>query len=257
MTTNETTCHLSVVIPAYNEEARIGTTLQHVLEYLEQQDYTWEVLVVDDGSTDGTVAVVEQAAAGRPVTVLPNGVNRGKGFSVCRGVLASRGRHIVFSDADESTPIQEVSKLLPKCEEGYGVVMGSRAVDRSTIKVHQPWYRELMGRIFNLFVRLITVGRFADTQCGFKCFSREAAQAIFPFQRISGFSFDVETVFLALKFGYRVTEVPVEWYNSPRSTVHPILDSLRMFRDLVVIRLNDWRGYYDRGRELPNGPAGS
>ena len=244
MTSPAENCYLSVVIPAYNEEVRIGKTLDHVLEYLSQQSYSWEVIVVNDGSMDKTLEVVRETAGDRPVTILDNVQNRGKGYSVTRGVLTAKGKYILFSDADESTPIKEVEKLLPEMENGAGVAMGSRALDRSTVKVHQSFLREFMGRVFNVFVRFINVGGFLDTQCGFKCFEQEAAREVFSRQRIAGFCFDVETVFLAVKRGYRVAEVPVEWYNSPRSTVNPLSDSLKMFVDLVRIRWFWIQGLY-------------
>lgn len=245
--------YLTVVIPAYNEEARIGPTLEHTIAYLSQKSYDWEIVVVNDGSRDDTMGVVRRVAGKHPVRLLDNEVNRGKGYSVTRGVLAAQGEFILFTDADESTPIAMLDRLLPALIDGYEVAIGSRAVDRSMVKEHQPFYREFMGRIFNLFVNAINVRGFQDTQCGFKMFRREAARDIFTRSRIDGFCFDVEAVFLAVHFGYKVKEIPVEWYNNPRSTVDPLKDSTKMFVDLLRIRYFQLKGLYQsRTHELPD-----
>lgn len=244
---NNSEIYLSVVIPAYNEEKRIAKTIKDICNYLNAQDYSWELIVVDDGSKDKTIDVSKAARGDNPLRVLENEVNRGKGYTVIRGCLAAKGKYVLFTDADQSTPIQEVEKLLKALEEeGYDLAIGSRGLDRSTIKKHQPWMRETMGRVFNLIVQALVVRGFKDTQCGFKCFRREAAQEVLPRQVIRGFSFDVEAIFIAVKLDYKVKEIPVDWYDDPSSTVHPIKHSIQMFRDVVNIRRNNKKGVYDQ-----------
>jgi dolichyl-phosphate beta-glucosyltransferase len=240
------TMTLSVIIPAYNEEGRIGKSLETIARYLNETGYRHEVVVVDDGSEDLTTEVVEGFARGvKNFGLLKNGVNRGKGYSIRHGVLYSKGNIILMSDADLSTPIEEVEKLLdPILSEGYQVAIGSRALPGSDVRVHQPWYRENMGKVFNLFVQALVIGGIKDTQCGFKCFTGRAAKAIFSRQALDGFSFDVEALFIARRLGYRIKEVPIVWINSPASRVHVLRDPLRMFRDLWRIRLWDLRGRY-------------
>ena len=236
---------LSVVIPAFNEAARIGPNLQRVFSYLDSQGCRAEVLVVSDGSADGTEQQVLQLAKGRhDVSVIENGVNRGKGFSVRRGVLEASGSLILFCDADGSTPIEELDKLLAAIDAGCDVAIGSRALPQSDIRQAQPLWRETMGRIFNGFVQVTALPGIRDTQCGFKCFTREAARLIFPRQRIDRFGFDVEVLWLARKLGLRIAEVPVAWIDHPGSTVHPVRDSSRMLVDVVRVRLHDMRGDY-------------
>jgi len=225
MVSVEQQAHLTVVIPAYDEEQRIGPTLERIRAYLEKRSFSWEIVVVNDGSRDQT--------------------------SVRQGMLAGHGRFLLFSDADLSTPIEELERLLPPLESGRAhVSIGSRGLKDSQVEVHQPWWRETMGKSFNLFVRLIAMGGLRDTQCGFKCFSREAARAVFSVARIDGFGFDVEALYLARKFGYAIEEVPVRWVNSPDSKVHPISDSSRMLADLLRIRFTDFRGGYRSGNGL-------
>jgi dolichyl-phosphate beta-glucosyltransferase len=171
-------------------------------------------------------------------------MNRGKGFSVKNGFMHAKGKLLVFSDADLSTPIEEVSKLLNYYNEGYDVVIGSRGMKDSDIQIHQPWYRELMGRIFNFFVVLLAIHGFKDTQCGFKGFRREAALEICMRQRMEGFSFDVEMLYIAKKLGYRIKEVPIQWFDSPQTKVNTLKDSRKMFMDLLRVRINDWKGVY-------------
>ena len=238
--------YLSVVIPAYNEEPRIGKTIERVYRYLSRQGYPFEVIVVDDGSTDSTINVAKGFTAPHGcLRIFENGTNRGKGFSVRKGVEHARGDYILFSDADLSTPIEDLEKLFPKLlEEGYDIAIGSRALRGSDVRVHQPWYREGMGKVFNKMVRMFTLRGFKDTQCGFKLFKAAAAKDIFPRQKIERFSFDVEALYLARKKGYRVAEVPITWYNSPRSRVSIAADPLQMFMDVIRIRYYDWKGYY-------------
>jgi len=243
---DEESVYLSVVIPAFEEASRIGPTLERVHAYLRDQPFESEVLVVVDGGRDGTLELVREATADWPAwRVLDNGANRGKGFSVRRGMLAAGGRYLLFSDADLSTPIGEVERLIAALEAGGDIAVGSRALATSDVRVRQAWWRQSMGRIFNRIVRLVAVPGIHDTQCGFKCFRREAARRIFPRQRATGFSFDVELLWLARKLGYGVVEVPVTWVNDPSSRVHPVRDSLRMLADLLRLRYDDLRGAYD------------
>ncbi|GAK55477.1 glycosyl transferase, family 2 [Candidatus Vecturithrix granuli] len=236
---------LSVVIPAYNEEQRIATTLKRLCAYLEQQSYSSEVIVVDDGSTDQTVKVVNNILQHIKHSVLiQNGVNRGKGYSVRQGVLQARGDYILFSDADLSTPIEEVEKLLQFLQQGYDIAIGSRGLKESNVRVHQAWYREGMGKIFNHLARLLLLTQFSDTQCGFKCFRENVAKELFTRQTIDHFSFDVEILALAAHRGYRIQEVPIRWDNEPHSRVKMFTDSLGMLKDLLKIRYNLLRGKY-------------
>lgn len=242
----ENELYLSVVIPAFNEEPRLGATIEKVYEYLSARGQPFEVIAVDDGSTDGTVRVAEAYAARRPnVRVVLNGTNRGKGFSVRHGIEEARGAYILFSDADLSTPIEDAEKLFPKLlHEGCDIAIGSRSARGADVRIHQPWYRELMGKIYNKIVRVFTLRGFKDTQCGFKLFKAEAAKRVFAKQRIERFSFDVEALYCARKYGYRIAEVPVTWYDSPRSRVSIASDPLRMFLDVLRIRYYDWKGCY-------------
>ena len=226
--------HLSIVIPAYNEESRIGPTLRRIEEYLSPKVYPWEVIVVDDGSTDGTVSAAREASPRSKV--LPNDGNRGKGYSVRRGALEARGDVILFSDSDLSAPIEELGKLQKAIAEGADVAIGSRALPDSDIQIHQPFYREGMGKMFNLFVRLLVFPGISDTQCGFKAFTREAAREIFERQILDGFAFDVEILYIARRLGYTVEEVPVIWRNSADTKVGALRHSLQMFLDILKIR---------------------
>lgn len=228
---------LSVIIPAYNEEARLKTSLPVIIEYLRAQPYSSEIIVVDDGSRDATSKVAQEIGRDFAVRVLRNEPNRGKGYSIRRGMTEAHGKFRLFSDADLSTPIEEVEKLWPEARNGFGVVIGSRALPGSKLEKRQAPYRELMGRIFNLLVRLLVLGGIHDTQCGFKMFTADAAREVFPKQTLDGFAFDVELLVLARKAGYQVKEVPVRWINSPASKVSAWRDSTRMFVDLIKLKL--------------------
>lgn len=240
---------LSVVIPAYNEEERLGPTLDRMVEYLKTTPREWELVVVDDGSKDGTRALVEAASKVNPqVRLLANERNRGKGYTVRRGMLAAEGDAVLFSDADLSSPIEEVEKLLPHLENGHDVVIGSRDIIGSKIEVPQPLFRRVMGYSFMVLRDWIAVSGFRDTQCGFKLFRREAAQAVFPQSRLDGFCFDVEILAIAKTLGFQMCEIPVVWRNDERSKVNPISDPLKMFVDLFRIRFNILRGMYGKDR---------
>jgi len=245
--------YLSVVIPAFNEASRIAPNFLRILDFLDAQPYASEVLVVSDGSEDGTGHEVARLAGTREnVTVLENGVNRGKGFSVRRGVLESCGQVILFCDADGSTPIEELPKLLAALEAGHDIAIGSRGLPDSDIRLPQPWWRRNMGRAFNCFVQGVALPGIQDSQCGFKCFKREAARNIFPRMRIERFGFDVEILFLARNLGHLVAEIPVTWIDHPGSTVHPVRDSTRMLLEVLKVRVHDLSGDYGHGQPAPS-----
>jgi len=236
---------LSVVIPAYNEETRIKGSLEKIHTYLDAQAYRHEIIVVDDGSTDNTVKLVKEAAQRiKGLKLIKNGKNRGKGFSIKNGFLNAKGEYLLFSDADLSTPIEELEKLIFWLKKGHDIVIGSRGLKESDIQIHQAWYRELMGKAFNLFVQAIAVPGIKDTQCGFKCLVRNAALAICKRQRIERFSFDIEMLYIAKKFGYKTKEVPICWFNNPHTKVSILKDGYRMCLDLIKIRINDLKGKY-------------
>ena len=230
---------LTVIIPAYNEEKRLGGTLEKIRAYLDGKPWSYEVIVVDDGSRDGTVDLVEKWEKQYPqLRHVKNASNRGKGFSVRNGMLRGKGRLLLFTDSDLSTPIEDIDKLMDAIDGGCDIAIGSRAVEGSDIVVSQPAYRVFMGKVFNLLVRIIFASSIRDTQCGFKLFRREAAEVIFPRQTIWRFGFDVEIVFIGERLGYRVCEVPVIWENSEETKVSALRDSVSMFLDLIRIR---WR----------------
>ncbi len=241
---------LSVIIPAYNEDTRLPRTLTRIRDYLAGKGVSpeaFEILIVDDGSCDGTVRVAEEWARAMPsVRLVLNGENRGKGFSVRHGMLEARGRIAMFTDADLSSPIEESEKLLAAIDAGNEVAIGSRALDRSLITLHQSYLRERAGMIFNGFVRLFTGLNFSDTQCGFKAFVREPSRIVFEQQRIKRFGFDPEILFLAKRHGLRTAEVAVRWAHDPATKVRMIRDSLMMFFDLARIRLNWLLGRYPK-----------
>ncbi|HEX9988828.1 MAG TPA: dolichyl-phosphate beta-glucosyltransferase [Chloroflexia bacterium] len=245
---------LSVVIPAYNEATRLPVTLERVMQYLEGRDYAFEVLVVDDGSEDHTADIVEEVAARHPNLGVVRNPHRGKGYAVRTGMLKARGRFILYSDADFSAPIEEIEKLLPHLMGRYSIAIGSRE-GSGAVRYDEPFYRHLMGRVFNTFVRLVALPQFHDTQCGFKAFRRDAAFTLFRNLHLYGDNaadvkgamvtgFDVEVLYLGLKWGYKIKEVPVRWYYSKGANVNPLKDSYRMLRDIFKVRLNDVRGVY-------------
>ena len=238
---------ISIVIPAYNEERRLPATLRSILEYLRTRDWApWEIVVVNDGSKDATAAVAARFAAEHAgVRVLENPGNRGKGYSVRHGMLEAQGDWALFTDADLSAPIEELDKMIAAARaSGASVAIGSRAVDRRLIAVRQSLFRETAGRIFNLLMRAVTGLPFADTQCGFKLFERNAAQQVFRRQRIERWGFDAEVLFIAQKFGYKIVEVPVRWSHAEGTKVSMFGDSVNMFLDLLRIRRNQVRGLY-------------
>jgi dolichyl-phosphate beta-glucosyltransferase len=241
---------LSIVVPAYNEEARLPRSLALLRDYLASRGVEGdqaEIIVVDDGSTDSTAQIVQEWSRQLPsVRLVSNGQNRGKGTSVRHGMLEARGRVALFTDADLSAPIEEADKLFTALKAGNDVAIGSRALDRSLISTHQSRLREFAGIIFNGFVRLFTGLPFHDTQCGFKAFLREPSRLVFEQQRVERFGFDPEILFLAKRHGLRTVEIPVRWAHDPATKVHVLRDSLLMFRDLFVIRWNWLLGRYPK-----------
>jgi dolichyl-phosphate beta-glucosyltransferase len=237
MSTSEPAVFLSVVIPAFNEEARLGETLRTIRAYLESRPESSEIIVVGDGCTDRTCDIAAEVLADRPGDrILRRAKNRGKGYSVREGVLAARGGLILFSDADLSTPIAEFEKLQARILADDDIVIGSRALPESDIQRRQNRFRELMGKSFNFSVRLFVLRGIRDTQCGFKLFRREAALAVFSLLRIEGFGFDVEALYIARRLGYRIGQVPVIWINSPQSKVRIVRSSAGMIGDLLRIK---------------------
>ncbi|MGD2080510.1 MAG: glycosyltransferase family 2 protein [Nitrospirota bacterium] len=236
---------ISVVIPAYNEAPRLPATLRRIHAYLSESALDYEIVVVDDGSSDSTAEeTLKTASELKGIRLLDNETNRGKGYSVRKGVLASRGRLVLISDADLSTPIEEMEKLLPFVRGDFDMAVGSRAMEGSELALRQPWYREKMGKAFNLMVRAIAVRGINDTQCGFKLMKGDAARKVFGKCRLDGFSFDVEALFVAKRLGYKIKEVPVRWLNSPVSRVKLLSDPAKMFVDLLRIRVYQLLGYY-------------
>jgi glycosyltransferase involved in cell wall biosynthesis len=240
---------LSIVIPAFNEELRLPATLERIAAYLKKSHRDAEVLVVDDGSKDRTASVAESFRGKIPtLRVVPNGVNRGKGYSVRHGVQDARGRIVLFTDADLSAPIEEADKLVDALQH-MDVAIGSRAVNRGLITVHESLFREFAGILFNRIVRLILRLPFVDTQCGFKAFVRERCRIIFEQQTIERFGFDPELLYLARHHGLRTVEIPVRWGHSPATKVNMLRDSLQMFVDVFVIRWNSLRGRYPQQKQ--------
>jgi dolichyl-phosphate beta-glucosyltransferase len=241
---NNSSPELSIIIPSYNEEARLPESLKRIANYIQSQHPNTEVIVVDDGSTDRTAAVVELFRGKIPsLILLSNGQNRGKGFSVRHGSLQAHGEIILFTDADLSAPIEEARKLLDVLEN-HDVAIGSRAMDRRLIETRQSAFRELAGIVFNKIVRIILRLPFVDTQCGLKAFRRESCRIIFEQQTIERFGFDPELLYLARHHGLSTVEVPVRWAHSPATKVSMLKDSLQMFADVFIIRWNGLMGRY-------------
>jgi glycosyltransferase involved in cell wall biosynthesis len=229
---------LSVVIPAYNEAGRISDTLKQVVDFLGTRDYSWEVVVADDGSTDDTASQVMEWARREARVRLVSMPHGGKGWAVKHGMLAAQGRYRFMCDADLSMPIEQVERFLPpRLEEGYHIAIGSREAPGSR-RIGEPPLRRLMGKTFGLIVRLSLLPGIRDSQCGFKCLEAEAAASLFSGLRLSGFSFDVELLVLARRRGLRLVEVPIDWYHRPQSKVHPLRDAARMLADVVRLRLH-------------------
>jgi glycosyltransferase involved in cell wall biosynthesis len=236
----------SIVIPAYNEGERITATLEKVLAWVAAQRWSAEIVVVNDGSRDDTAAIAGRYAAAHPqVRVIENPGNRGKGYSVRNGMTHARGDLLLFSDADLSSPISEAPKLFDAIAAGADVAIGSRWLKAELQTERQPLYRQIFGRVFNLFLRLVLGLQFKDTQCGFKAFRRSAAEAIFPRQRIERWGFDPEVLFLARRFGFKSVEIGVEWAHDERTKISYLRDGLRMGWEVLLVRWYALTGKYD------------
>ncbi|MCE2464545.1 MAG: glycosyltransferase family 2 protein [Dehalococcoidia bacterium] len=236
---------LSVVIPAFNEGGRIADTLQKAIDYLGTQEYTWDVLVVDDGSTDDTAQVVGEFSVADPRVRLLSVAHGGKGWAVRHGMLQAGGEFRFLCDADLSMPIEQASRYLPPAQEEYDIAIGSREIPGAR-RVGEPSRRHLMGRVFNGLVRLAALPGISDTQCGFKCFRGSVVEGLFGSQMLSGFAFDVELLFLARRQSLSIVEVPIDWYYRSLSRVRPFRDSLAMALDIIKIRWNHLLGRYRR-----------
>jgi dolichyl-phosphate beta-glucosyltransferase len=235
----------SIILPAYNESARTAGTLDKILAHAAQRSWSVEVIVVNDGSSDNTAAIVREYASKHAVLrLLENPGNRGKGYSVRNGMLHARGDILLFSDADLSSPIEEADKLFAAIAQGADIAIGSRWVDRRLQIRRQPLHRRIFGRIFNLALRIILGLQYKDTQCGFKAFTRRSAQAVFPLQKIERWGFDPELLYLARKFGFTVSEVPVAWSHREGTRIHPLRDGIRMFGELLRVRWYALKGNY-------------
>jgi dolichyl-phosphate beta-glucosyltransferase len=236
----------SFIIPAYNEGERLTASLPKVLDYIRQRQLQSEIIVVNDGSSDNTAEVVRHFAAGNPdIRILENPGNRGKGYSVRNGMLHAHGDVLLFTDADLSSPIEEADKLFRALEQGADVAIGSRWLQADLQTERQPWYRQLYGRLFNLALRIVLGLKHKDTQCGFKAFSRSAAQTVFTRQRIERWGFDPELLFLADKFNLQTSEVAVAWAHDHRSKISPLRDGIKMSLEVLKVRWNDIRGLYE------------
>jgi dolichyl-phosphate beta-glucosyltransferase len=239
----------SIVIPAYNESARIPATLKSVLDCVRAHGWNAEVIVVDDGSRDSTAELVKAIAATAPeLRLIQNPGNRGKGFSVRNGILHALGEVVMFTDADLSAPMEEAERLFNAIVDGADIAIGSRWLERNRQTHRQPLYRQFFGRCFNAVTRMVMGLTFADTQCGFKAFTRKAAQTVFQLQTIERWGFDPEILFMGLKRGFRIDEVPVSWAHDERTRMSYLKDGMRMLQDIAIVRWNALLGRY--GREI-------
>ena len=234
----------SIIIPAYNEEKRLPNTLEQVFRFLEEQSYTSEVIVVENGSNDRTYETAKEFTKQHKNLHLIHDAQRGKGGAVQRGVREARGEYVLFCDADLSMPVEEINKFLPPALNDFDIAIASREAP-GAVRYNEPYYRHLTGRVFNMLIRLMVLPNLQDTQCGFKCLRAEVARDIFRFQTLTGWAFDVELLYIARHHGYRVIEIPIDWYFNADSKVRVLRDSWRMFVDLLVIRRNAQRGLYD------------
>jgi dolichyl-phosphate beta-glucosyltransferase len=232
---------LSLIIPALNEERRLPDTLEQVAAYLQSRPYDYEILVVENNSTDNTLAIAQAFAEEHPQVRVLHNAQRGKGRAVRQGMLEARGQYRFMCDADLSMPINELSKFLPPAMTGYDIVIASREAPES-IRYDEPVYRHLGGRAINLIIRLLALPGLHDSQCGFKCFTAQAADDLFRIQTLNGWSFDIELLFVARRRGYRMIEVPIHWYYHSESKVHAVRDAVRMIGDIFTIRRNAMRG---------------
>ena len=236
---------LSIIIPAYNEENRLPSSLEQVFRFLEKQSYSAEVFVVENGSTDKTFEIASSFAQKHNNLRVIHNEQRGKGGAVLRGVREAQGEYVFICDADLSMPVEEINKFLPPTLTDFDIAIGSREAPGS-VRYKEPYYRHLTGRVFNTLIRLMVLPKLQDTQCGFKCMRAVVARDIFRFQTLTGWAFDVELLYIAHRREYRIREIPIHWHFNADSKVRVLRDSWRMFVDLLVIRRNARRGLYDR-----------
>jgi dolichyl-phosphate beta-glucosyltransferase len=235
---------LSIIIPAHNEENRLPGTLAQVFKFLDQQAFPFEVIVVENGSSDRTQQIAQEfAKQNKDLHVIQNR-QPGKGLAIRRGVQAATGDYLFFCDADLSMPIEEIGKFLPPQLPHVDIAIASREAP-GAVRYNEPYYRHLTGRVFNTLIRLLVLPGLQDTQCGFKCIRAEVARDIFPYQTLTGWAFDVELLYIARRHGYQLVEIPIDWYFNDDSKISVFRDSLRMFLDLLLIRRNARRGLYD------------
>lgn len=234
---------LSIIIPAYNEESRLPRTLQQVFSYLKEQPYEAEILIIENGSSDKTIEVAQQFANDHENLRVLSESERGKGNAVRRGMLEARGQYRFMCDVDLSMPIEELSKFIPTNDQNFEIAIASREA-KGAVRYNEPEYRHLGGRAINLAIRVLILPGLQDTQCGFKCFRADVAESIFPYQRISGWSFDIEILYIARERGYRIDEVPIHWYFDPGTKLRAVKDAIRMLRDILTIHINNLRGLY-------------
>ncbi|MGD0913696.1 MAG: dolichyl-phosphate beta-glucosyltransferase [Terracidiphilus sp.] len=245
----------SIVIPAYNESGRIPATLRSVLDCIHAHNWNAEIIVVDDGSRDATAEVVKAIAADAPeIRLVRNPGNRGKGYSVRNGMLQALGEVVMFTDADLSAPMEEAEGLFGAIADGADIAIGSRWLETKRQTIRQPLYRQFFGRCFNAVTRMIMGLHFADTQCGFKAFTRQAAQTVFQLQTIERWGFDPEILFIGLKRGFRIDEVPVSWAHDERTRMSYLRDGMRMLQDIAIVRWNALLGRYGRQVEPVHRP---
>jgi glycosyltransferase involved in cell wall biosynthesis len=235
---------LSIIIPARNEETRLPRTLEQVFGFLSAQTYSAEVLVVENGSQDRTLAIAQDFARQHSQVQVLQSPQPGKGLAVQQGMLAARGEYRFMCDADLSMPIEEVNRFLPPALRGCDIAIASREAP-GAVRYHEPYYRHFVGRVYNGIIRTFTLPGLQDTQCGFKCFRGDLVEELFTRQTLGGWAFDVEILFIARRRGHKVVEVPIPWYYTPHSKISVLRDSFRMGADLLRIRLNGWRGVYD------------
>jgi len=234
---------LSIVIPAFNEAGRISSTLQQVGDYLTSQDYTWEVLVVDDGSTDNTAVLVEEYSRQHDGFALLRVPHGGKGWAVKHGMLQAKGEYRFMADADLAMPIEQLSLFLSSKVLDYDIAIGSREASGAR-RVGEPSLRHIMGRVYNFLIRIFLLPGLMDTQCGFKCYKGDVARELFPLQRLPGWGFDMEVLFLARKRGFSIHELPIEWHYRSESKVRPVRDSLAMTWEILRVRWHNLKGLY-------------
>jgi dolichyl-phosphate beta-glucosyltransferase len=239
-----TTPLLSIIIPAYNEENRLPATLEQALNFLQSQPYEYEIVVVENGSQDRTLQIAQEFAGRHPQVCVLHEPARGKGLAVKRGVLEAQGEYRFMFDADASMPIAEVNRFLPPQLTGCDVAIASREAP-GAVRYNEPYYRHLGGRLINLMIRLFILPGFNDTQCGFKCFHKTAAEDLFRCQTLTGWSFDIELLYIARRRGYCIVEIPIPWYFNAETKLNPIRNAIRMGLDILSIRRNALKGLYD------------